>query len=743
MNRLCLMGVAVLAGVTWANPTKNRWFFEQCETQSCASGTVCTNKRCVPVFKTAATVGNLSNGNDVNGIPYQDIVNATQRAFANWTGARVTDCQTSWDIVYGGSFSSPVGQQALGNNGSNNVIWLTGNEYAHGSTTLALTTTWAFESGKIVDADMELNGNVKWDDEFGNVTTQTRFDYESIILHEVGHFLGLAHSTPRAAVMFADFLPAETRRSLTPTDTNDVCTVYPPQNGGQGASCTNQANCTGGTVCEAPVGTNQRICTKDCTAAGQACPNGFSCQPSTAGFACLPGSTTSDLCTFCANGSACSTGLCVFEPSNGMRWCSSNCTTDAQCGAGFTCKTASFGNYCSPNAMCASQCTGAAQCPVGFDCKMGTCLPTGKIGDRCEISGACNKCGTCVQDINDPSVAFCRGCCSGTLGDGQCASCTVSTCDNGSTCQALSQNKDKACIPTNSSGVCQPCSASAPCGTGLECVSGKCHALCNPATPGACSACFERQVGQNAICACPEEVGRDGDPCGLRPDQTFTACANGLSCVGAGQKYCRKTCRKDALSDCARGETCSTVNGKDVCINLGDGSACTPCGPGGTCQPGLTCNAGRCYTQCNVNVQSGCATCVQLEADGRGVCACDDERAGVNQPCGLDPIRGCQSGTKCFGMAPNEPTCRAACDMATQKPCGKFEACKPYLGGTYCLDKEQTMPEPEVDAGTVRPDSGKPATMTTNQGCGCSAEPTWPLLFGIGLLLRRRRHSTQ
>jgi Matrixin len=743
MSRLWLL-LALTSFSALANPTGSRWFLDACNGQSCPAGMSCKDNRCLPVFRTAATIGNLPNVNDVNGVPYATIVAATQRAFSNWTSTRVSGCSTSWDVIYGGSFQAPQGTAALGNNGTNNVIWLTGSDYVHGSTTLALTTTWVLQSGQIVDADMELNGNVKWDDNFAGGANRDRYDYESIILHEAGHFLGLAHSAPRAAVMYADFVTAETRRSLTATDTADVCSVYPPGTGGQGASCTNTANCTQGRVCEAPVGTTQRICTKDCTAAGQTCPTGTSCQPSTDAFACLPTSQTADLCRFCGDGRDCESGICLFDDTTGMRWCSSACKANTQCGAGFTCASAPFGNFCAPNGQCTMQCgTGTDQCPVGFECKSGTCLPSGKVGDRCEISGTCKACGTCVQDVNDPSVAFCRGCCSGAQGNAQCTGCATTTCPANDTCVPLNGNTDKACLPTLGAGVCQPCSAQSPCNSGLECYQGTCHASCNAQMPGACAACFDRGPGKTGLCACGQEVGRDGDPCGLNADMSFVACITGLECVGTGQKNCRKLCNKDDPNSCPQGENCSPVGTKFVCVNTTDGSVCGQCTASGTCQNGATCNQNRCYAQCNVNTSGGCRTCVQLEADGRGVCACDDQISGVNQACGTTPIRSCQMGTTCFGMAPNEPTCRAACDLATGKPCSQSEQCRSYAGGSYCLDRTDfPVSDSGTGGGTGRADSGTGGggTSTVNQGCGCTqSTAAWQALVLLGALIWRRK----
>jgi hypothetical protein len=95
------------------------------------------------------------------------------------------------------------------------------------SSTLALTTiTFQVESGEILDADVEVNSfaidlTVSSDD--------VHNDVQSIITHEVGHFLGLAHSKNRKATMFATYAPGSLDRSLSNDDEAGICATYPPE----------------------------------------------------------------------------------------------------------------------------------------------------------------------------------------------------------------------------------------------------------------------------------------------------------------------------------------------------------------------------------------------------------------------------------------------------------------------------------------------------------------------------------
>lgn len=98
--------------------------------------------------------------------------------------------------------------------------------------TLAKTSvTYNDETGEIYDADIEVNtanNSMTITDD----PKKVEYDLLAILTHEVGHFIGIAHSPDPGAVMYASYAPGSTsQRTLAADDKKAVCSIYPPGNG--------------------------------------------------------------------------------------------------------------------------------------------------------------------------------------------------------------------------------------------------------------------------------------------------------------------------------------------------------------------------------------------------------------------------------------------------------------------------------------------------------------------------------
>jgi len=113
--------------------------------------------------------------------------------------------------------------------------------WLHGPGVIALTTTsYNRRTGEVMDADIEFNGGPGGfrftateavEPACGGRSTRTdcvATDVENTATHELGHFLGLAHSAEPEATMYASAPDGETRkRDLDADDEEALCTVYP------------------------------------------------------------------------------------------------------------------------------------------------------------------------------------------------------------------------------------------------------------------------------------------------------------------------------------------------------------------------------------------------------------------------------------------------------------------------------------------------------------------------------------
>jgi hypothetical protein len=86
---------------------------------------------------------------------------------------------------------------------------------------LATTCAW-YNAGVASEFDLEMDPSWPWT----TSTTNPDVDLQSVVTHELGHALGLAHSLDPAAVMFASYPHAAIRRDLTDDDRSAISAVY-------------------------------------------------------------------------------------------------------------------------------------------------------------------------------------------------------------------------------------------------------------------------------------------------------------------------------------------------------------------------------------------------------------------------------------------------------------------------------------------------------------------------------------
>lgn len=111
-----------------------------------------------------------------------------------------------------------------------NVILFHDDEWPHSQSEDAVgltSTTYDERTGEIFDADIEINSTLPLSS--SDVVPPDKYDLLSVLTHEVGHFLGLAHSLDPASTMQPIYeIGTDAFRTLADDDIQGICAIYPP-----------------------------------------------------------------------------------------------------------------------------------------------------------------------------------------------------------------------------------------------------------------------------------------------------------------------------------------------------------------------------------------------------------------------------------------------------------------------------------------------------------------------------------
>lgn len=235
--------VTVMIGL-WALPREASAF---CRTTTNADFVWTTAKPCDDVGIPIAWPGACVSMVVANGSSQVDVATARsvlQQELDLWTKA--ADCSVCGGMPSGHpSVTVTVGDtggcakaEYNQDSGNANVVSFFDTGWPHDGNVLALTTvTYSKSSGQIFDADIEVNSGPTIPLTVGDPTGKKVYDLLSILAHETGHVLGLAHTQAANtdATMYAKYQEGQSfMRTPAPDDICGVCNIYPV---GRTATC--------------------------------------------------------------------------------------------------------------------------------------------------------------------------------------------------------------------------------------------------------------------------------------------------------------------------------------------------------------------------------------------------------------------------------------------------------------------------------------------------------------------------
>ena len=181
-----------------------------------------------PLFWKSSCVGFSVQKDGTQLIALKYVRQTIEKSFLTWTDLACEGGTAS--ISFSELADVSCHQIEYNASGANaNVILFQDNkwDYSGVDNTLGRTTVTFDDSGEILDADIEINHA------YNDVTVsddEVAYDLESILTHEIGHFIGLDHSLDLDATMNAAYEPGSIEfRTIEADDVAGACAIYAPE----------------------------------------------------------------------------------------------------------------------------------------------------------------------------------------------------------------------------------------------------------------------------------------------------------------------------------------------------------------------------------------------------------------------------------------------------------------------------------------------------------------------------------